>query len=280
MNRENLEELLNEGKSTYEIAAIFGYKSNSSVRAMMKKYGLKSKAKAGSKSSNPIIDGKYKKCNKCNMSRSLDDYAPRKDRPGSYYGTCKPCWVDAASKKYVMTKSALVAHKGGKCQCCDKTYNIESYSFHHIEPEHKDFTISRDMANVSYYTLLKELDKCILVCQNCHAEIHHEMNKDAPLSPKNAKNTERWNKQREYKLNYVNFEEPKCSECGYGTYLGALNIIFPEGKNHYKKYNKNFENWDDDFKLALNESRILCSNCARVDTLSETTQSNLEELNS
>lgn len=42
--------------------------------------------------------------------------------------------------------------------------------FHHIDPREKDFTISKRMT--TFEAIRKELDKCALVCANCHREIH------------------------------------------------------------------------------------------------------------
>lgn len=67
-------------------------------------------------------------------------------------------------------KKKLVEYKGGKCECCGYDRCIEALEFHHINPSEKDFTISG--TSKSFETLKKEVDKCILVCSNCHKEIH------------------------------------------------------------------------------------------------------------
>lgn len=67
-------------------------------------------------------------------------------------------------------KTKLVEYKGGKCQCCGYNRCIRALEFHHLDPSHKDFTISGK--SKSFETLKKEADKCILVCSNCHKEIH------------------------------------------------------------------------------------------------------------
>ena len=67
-------------------------------------------------------------------------------------------------------KTTLVEYKGGKCQCCGYNRCIRALEFHHLDPSQKDFTISGK--SKSFETLKKEADKCILVCSNCHKEIH------------------------------------------------------------------------------------------------------------
>lgn len=67
-------------------------------------------------------------------------------------------------------KKKLVEYKGGKCQICNYSRCYEALEFHHLNPAEKDFQISGGTR--SFETLKKEVDKCILVCANCHREIH------------------------------------------------------------------------------------------------------------
>lgn len=69
-------------------------------------------------------------------------------------------------------KRLLVQHKGGKCNRCG--YNkdcLPAYHFHHMDPSQKEFAISRYGKGVK--NLLIEVEKCELVCANCHAEIEY-----------------------------------------------------------------------------------------------------------
>lgn len=68
------------------------------------------------------------------------------------------------------TKEKLVEYKGGKCQCCGYNSCIDAFDFHHLNPNEKDFSVSGK--SYSFERLKKEVDKCILVCSNCHREIH------------------------------------------------------------------------------------------------------------
>jgi hypothetical protein len=68
-------------------------------------------------------------------------------------------------------KQRLIEYKGGKCQQCGYDKPIYSaYDFHHRDPKQKDFTISH--SNRGFEFLKKEVDKCDLLCKNCHAEVH------------------------------------------------------------------------------------------------------------
>ncbi len=71
-------------------------------------------------------------------------------------------------------KIKLIRYKGGKCyQCSYDNLDCPSvFDFHHVDPNEKDFNINR--YNISVERLKKEVDKCILVCKNCHSEIHEQ----------------------------------------------------------------------------------------------------------
>ena len=85
---------------------------------------------------------------------------------------CTACRVDAVTKRRNIVKQKAVEYKGGKCSKCDYSKCIAALEFHHLEPEHKDFSISKDGSTRSWERVKAEIDKCILVCANCHREIH------------------------------------------------------------------------------------------------------------
>lgn len=71
------------------------------------------------------------------------------------------------------TKIKLVEYKGGECKCCGYNKSIKALEFHHLDPKEKDFTMSGK--SWSFERLKKEADKCILVCNRCHVEIHDNL---------------------------------------------------------------------------------------------------------
>lgn len=78
-------------------------------------------------------------------------------------------------------KRKAVAYKGGACERCGYASCEAALSFHHLEPEHKDFAISADGSTRSWDRIRNEIDKCALLCANCHAEIHARQH--APAMP-------------------------------------------------------------------------------------------------
>lgn len=63
-------------------------------------------------------------------------------------------------------------YKGGKCSICGYNKSIAALEFHHINPNEKDKDYFNMRGGLSP-KLKTELDKCVLLCANCHREIHH-----------------------------------------------------------------------------------------------------------
>jgi hypothetical protein len=71
------------------------------------------------------------------------------------------------------TKEKIVKAMGGKCQCCGYDFCIDAFSLHHLNSNTKETTIANLLASHrKWEAIVEELRKCILVCHNCHAEIH------------------------------------------------------------------------------------------------------------
>jgi hypothetical protein len=68
-------------------------------------------------------------------------------------------------------KLRAVQYKGDKCQICNYDKTPVNLSFHHLNPGKKDFNLSGNY-HLTWETIQAELDKCILLCMNCHGEVH------------------------------------------------------------------------------------------------------------
>jgi hypothetical protein len=74
---------------------------------------------------------------------------------------------------YRKRKVELVRFMGGACFDCGIHYNGKNaciFHFHHVEPHKKEFNIR--FANYNKNKIMKELEKCVLLCANCH-EMQH-----------------------------------------------------------------------------------------------------------
>lgn len=71
------------------------------------------------------------------------------------------------------TKNRMIDAMGGKCQCCGYNRCTNALAFHHIDPTIKELSFGSVRANPkSWKKITDELKKSILVCHNCHSEIH------------------------------------------------------------------------------------------------------------
>jgi biotin operon repressor len=80
--------------------------------------------------------------------------------------------VKAVQRRRLKIKGMAVEYKGGKCKCCGYSKYQGALEFHHLDPSEKDFNFSQKGHCRSWEKVKIELDKCILVCANCHREIH------------------------------------------------------------------------------------------------------------
>ena len=69
-------------------------------------------------------------------------------------------------------KLKAIAYKGGKCEGCKKVHEPHAFDFHHVDPNAKEFSIGGDGSTRSWERVKQELDKCLLLCANCHREEH------------------------------------------------------------------------------------------------------------
>lgn len=100
----------------------------------------------------------------------------------------RKAWFEA-NKEVLMKKQRLkkrerklwaIDYKGGKCERCNGVFHPAVYEFHHINPEEKDRDPSKTLL-LSLENMKKELDKCILVCANCHRLEHHNYLEDEDI---------------------------------------------------------------------------------------------------
>lgn len=112
-------------------------------------------------------------CNKHGMSK----FTIRKDKKK----VCSLCQMVSAKSYRMRLKEKAVEYKGGCCEICGYNKCTRSLVFHHKDPSQKDFAIGESRQGkkiVRQWDLVKiELDKCQLLCGNCHNELHYEIDK-------------------------------------------------------------------------------------------------------
>lgn len=80
--------------------------------------------------------------------------------------------IQAVAKRRKKIKEMAIVYKGGKCYICGYNKCNAALDFHHRNEINKSFGLSVRGLTRSWERTRKELDKCVLVCANCHREIH------------------------------------------------------------------------------------------------------------
>ncbi|MDD4894805.1 MAG: hypothetical protein PHW54_05780 [Candidatus Omnitrophica bacterium] len=80
--------------------------------------------------------------------------------------------IAAVRKRRKKIRQMAVEYKGERCQQCGYNRCIDALEFHHTDSSGKDFSISEKGYTRSWSKVKEELDKCMLLCVNCHRELH------------------------------------------------------------------------------------------------------------
>lgn len=210
---------------------------------------------------------------------------------------CKECCRQSILEKQHNFKTECVTYKGN--HCCECGYNrcVSALEFHHINPNEKEIMFSHSNITVFDEYIKRELDKCILVCVNCHRLIHStdttinylntteedkrycsNCKQDLPLSYfyqisgrdgyspycKECERIKVVERQQRFKKQCVEYKNGKCYFCEYNLYLGALE--FHHINQDEKKFNISSKRrvvLSDEVKDELDKCILVCGNCHR-----------------
>ncbi len=84
---------------------------------------------------------------------------------------------EAVKKRRRKIRDMAREYKGGKCMLCGYNKSPRALSFHHLDPKKKDFGVAAKGFTRSWESVKNEIDKCILICSNCHMEVHDGITK-------------------------------------------------------------------------------------------------------
>lgn len=160
MNREVLENHVSQGLSTHQIADNLNL-SQTTIVYWLKKFGITTKKNS--------VNEKF--CPRCKDKKDIAEFYNRRNKPGAS-AYCKKCTNEQTTERHMAFKALAVEYKGGKCVCCGYKKYFGALEFHHLNPKEKEFNLGQFKTGQLNEIVKKELDKCILVCSNCHKEIH------------------------------------------------------------------------------------------------------------
>jgi predicted nucleic acid-binding Zn ribbon protein len=115
---------------------------------------------------------KTKKCSLCKkiFPRTTEHFY-LKGKAKGFQSYCKKCYTIKTVERQKETKKRNVNYLGGKCKICNYNRSMRSLTFHHFDPKKKEYSLSSSRI-FNFEKCKKEMDKCLLVCANCHGEIH------------------------------------------------------------------------------------------------------------
>ncbi len=87
------------------------------------------------------------------------------------YADRREALIKAVIKRRKKVKELALEYKGGKCQICGYSKCSAALELHHINAKEKSFGIGEKGYTRSWEKVKAELDKCVLLCANCHREV-------------------------------------------------------------------------------------------------------------
>lgn len=160
MNKKLIIQQINLGLSTWDLATYFNT-TQPNIRYWLKKFNLQTIRKQNTLTNSRV-------CLTCRLIKPQEDFYKRGNK---YMCHCKSCFLRNNTTKRLQVKQQCVDYLGGKCSKCGYNKCLAALDFHHVDPSTKD----KDYVNsrMSFDKLKIELDKCVLLCANCHREEHH-----------------------------------------------------------------------------------------------------------
>ena len=128
-----------------------------------------------------------KTCSRCKVEKEVSEFCKCARMKDGLQSACKSCMNDSYTRsrqkdqqrykqvaKDRTTANALRIRKWKEergCLFCSENFG-PCLELHHLDPTQKEFDPS-DGRHLSWKTFLKEADKCVVVCANCHRKVHH-----------------------------------------------------------------------------------------------------------
>ena len=168
LNKESLQNLADKGVSLRDMSSFFNMPL-STLSRRVKDFGI---TLLKSKHGKTIAPVEEKACSKCKISKPKEGFYTRKRNTSTLSSLCRVCNRENRNHRARSFKAECVEYKGGECQVCGYASSMAALDFHHIDPSKKSFAIGSCRKTKFNDDIEKELDKCALVCANCHRAIH------------------------------------------------------------------------------------------------------------
>jgi L-lysine 2,3-aminomutase len=122
-------------------------------------------------------------CKECGLDKPLSEfYTYRRSDRTTYYARCKPCEIERLNNRdspdlraerqrgrLIRNREAVAKLKNNPCTDCKMTYPSYVMDFDHVNEGDKVMNVAKLISqDYPLRVILEEIDKCELVCSNCH----------------------------------------------------------------------------------------------------------------
>jgi predicted metal-binding protein len=148
-------------------------------------------------------------------------------------------------------KLKAIEYKGGKCEVCGYNKIVRPLVFHHRDPSKKEFAIGGNGTPMKWDRVQLELDKCMLLCGNCHRAKHYEFDVTKSYSIMS---------RHRIKAKMIEYKGGKCQICGYNECHGSLTFHHIDPNEKEISIGSMVRKWEK-IKPELDKCLLVCSNC-------------------
>lgn len=124
-------------------------------------------------------------CKSCETEKPISKFYKNKKNIDGYENNCKKCREKRKTEIKSITREQIKEFKKTlKCSNCGNS-DYRVLDFHHVNPNEKEMGISEMLSNrYTFEKIKKEIDKCIVLCSNCHRIHHYEERKNLTIEPR------------------------------------------------------------------------------------------------
>lgn len=136
-------------------------------------------------------------CCHCKEEKDIEEFSFKNISKNIRQKTCKLCFKEVRKQWYIKYKKKIIAknisnkdkniiwfheyRKTLKCGRCGENHPA-CLEFHHSDPNKKEYNIGTIVySTYSIKTILKEIEKCEILCSNCHNKEHYKY-ENAPVT--------------------------------------------------------------------------------------------------
>lgn len=158
LDLDKLKDFYNQGLSITKMSEEFDV-SYITIKRYLKKLGLTFKNKSISANNSVRI---------CKICGENDPTLFPKNKTK----LCKKCDYKRTNEYMKQRRLKFLELKGNRCFKCGYDRYQGALEFHHINPEEKEVLDTQTVTSRKISDIMKELDKCVILCANCHREVH------------------------------------------------------------------------------------------------------------